>query len=249
MRFLAMSMLLGGLISGGASAQSRAEGLETRNISVGDQSYQYQVYVPTKLRGVKNAPVILFLHGIGQRGHGGFLPRSGAAGTIALGYLDQAPAVVLLPQCSNGRYWHNADMDQMVMAELAATVEEFTADPDRVYLTGVSMGGYGAWHLASQHPQMFAALVSICGGSPLTMGDRFNPIASKVGTTPTWVFHGAEDRVVPVDESRQMVEALRKVKGNRVRYSEYKGVGHNVWMNALAEPELMPWLLEQRRGK
>ena len=126
------------------------------------------------------------------------------------------------------------------------TITEFGADARRVYLAGVSMGGFGAWHFASQHPRRFAAVVSICGGSPVVSGDRFGTVARGVGRTPVWVFHGAEDRIVPVSESRRMVEALRAVEGSRVRYSEYAGVGHNVWMNALAEPGLLPWLFEQR---
>lgn len=134
----------------------------------------------------------------------------------------------------------------MVMAELDRTVTEFGADAKRIYLTGVSMGGFGAWHFASQQTGRFAAIVSICGGSPLTSGDRFAPVASRVGHTPAWVFHGEDDSIVPVSESRQMVKALNSIEGSRVRYSEYKDVGHNVWLKALAEKELLPWLFEQR---
>jgi predicted peptidase len=108
------------------------------------------------------------------------------------------------------------------------------------------MGGFGAWHMAAQHQGKFAAIVAICGGSPLRNDDRFAPIARRVGTTPAWVFHGEDDRIVPVSESRQMVKALIKaVGGSRVRYNEYKGVGHNVWLKVLGEAELMPWLLAQ----
>lgn len=131
------------------------------------------------------------------------------------------------------------------MQSLEQTIAEFGADPERLYLAGVSMGGYGTWHLASEHPRKFAAIVSICGGSPLREGDRFASVARRVGQTPTWVFHGEADRIVPVSESRQMVEAIKAIKGN-VRYSEYEGVGHNVWLNALGERELLPWLLMQR---
>ena len=106
------------------------------------------------------------------------------------------------------------------------------------------MGGYGAWHLAAEHPHKFAAIVSICGGSPLYEGERFNAIARRVGKTPVWVFHGSDDRVVPVTESRQMVEALKANKGD-VRYNEYEGVGHNVWLKVLTERELLPWMLRQ----
>lgn len=248
MKFLAWSILLGGLLGGAppASAQDGRSGLLTRTVRTDGRSYSYQVYVPAKVKAQANPPVIIFLHGIGQRGEGGFLPTSGPAIGIARRYLEQVPAIILLPQCRQGLYWHSPEMERMVMAALDQTVTEFSANSKRLYLTGVSMGGFGAWHLASQQSGRFAALVSICGGSPLTSGDRFGPIARGIGQTPVWVFHGADDRIVPVSESRQMVAALKEVKGSRVRYNEYPGVGHNVWMKALAEPGLLPWLLEQR---
>ena len=245
MHALLLSLLLGS-VSGTAAPADAQSGLLTRTVSVGDHSYTYQVYVPSALRGKKDVPVILFLHGIGQRGEGGFVPAKGAAGVLARQYLEKVPAVVLLPQCSKGHYWNDPEMERMVMAEVEQTAREFGADAKRLYLTGVSMGGFGAWHMAAAHPSKFAAVVSICGGSPLRTGDRFAPIARKVGSTPVWVFHGSDDPVVPVTESRQMVEALKHVEGNRVRYSEYKGVGHSVWLNALGERDLMPWLLAQR---
>jgi predicted peptidase len=243
-----LSLLLGGLLSTTtASASSGQEsGLLSRNAKVGTTSYVYQVYVPAKLQGQKNLPVILFLHGIGQRGAGGFLPTEGVQAGMLRHYLEQIPAIVVLPQCRQGSYWTDPEMDEMVMKSLAQTVSEFGADPERLYLTGVSMGGFGAWHLASEYPERFAAIVAICGGSPLRSGDRFAPIARKVGQTPAWLFHGSDDRVVPVSESRQIVAALKAIKGN-VRYNEYEGVGHNVWLKALAEQELIPWLLKQHR--
>ena len=246
MKALLLSLLLGAVSNTSARTDAQS-GLLTRTINVGNKSYTYQVYVPSSLRGKQDVPVILFLHGIGQRGEGGFVPVKGAGAALARQYLERVPAIVLLPQCSRGRYWHDAEMERMVMAELEQTAQEFGADAKRLYLTGVSMGGYGAWHIAAAHPQKFAALVSICGGSPLRSGDRFTPIARKVATTPVWVFHGSDDAVVPVTESRQMVEALKHVEGNRVRYSEYNGVGHSVWLNALGERDLMPWLLAQHR--
>lgn len=248
MRALVLPLMLGGFLAAGSSAAAREpkSGLLTRTVTVGEESYTYQVFVPARLAGQRNLPVILFLHGIGQRGEGGLIPADGTAGAFARQYLEQVPAVALIPQCRKGRYWHDPEMERMVMAELEQTREEFGADPKRLYLAGVSMGGFGAWHLAAEHPGKFAAVVSICGGSPLTAGDRFAPIARKVGRTPVWVFHGSEDRVVPVSESRRMVEALKSLEGSRVRYSEYEGVGHNVWLKALAEPGLLPWLLGQR---
>lgn len=248
MHFIPLSILLSSFLAFAAPAgaeERNSGGLLTRTVKVGQHSYDYQVHVPAKLQGREKLPVILFLHGIGQRGEGGYVPTTGAAGAFVRRYLEQVPAVVLLPQCRRGQYWQSPEMEQMVMAELDRTLMEFGADARRIYLTGVSMGGFGAWHLASQQTGRFAAIVSICGGSPLTGGDRFSPVASRVGHTPAWVFHGADDRVVPVSESRQMVKALNSIEGSRVRYSEYKDVGHNVWLKALAEKELLPWLLEQ----
>jgi len=107
------------------------------------------------------------------------------------------------------------------------------------------MGGYGVWHFAAQHPGKFAALVSICGGSPITEGERFSPIAEKGGATPARVFHGADDKIVPVNESRQIVKAIEAIGGN-VKYTEYENVGHNVWLNVIGEKDLLPWVLAHR---
>src|ERR671917_419708 len=248
MLVIIIPLLLSGFLAAGSSpaAKDVKSGLLTRTVKVGGESYTYQVFVPASLAGKKDVPVILFLHGIGQRGEGGFLPSDGAAGGFLPPYLAQIPAPALLPPCRQGEYQHDPEMGRMVVAELEQTAAEFSADPKRLYLAGVSMGGFGAWHLAAENPGKFAAIVNVCGGSTLTRGDRFTPIARKIGRTPVWVFHGGEDRVVPVTESRGMVEALKRVEGSRVRYSEYKGVGHNVWLNVAAEPGLLPWLLAQR---
>ena len=240
------SLVAGGLTSLNPLGKSKGAGAEIqqRTVRVGGKDYNFQVFIPTELAGQQELPVIVFLHGIGQRGAGGVIPTEGAGGALVRHYLEQVPAIIVVPQCRQGSYWTDPLMTQMVMQALEQTVREFRADPARVYLTGVSMGGYGVWHLASQHPRQFAALVAICGGSPLQSGERFSTIAQEVGQTPAWVFHGADDRVVPVTESREMVKAMQ-ANHAPVRYSEYTGTGHNVWMKALAEKELLPWLLAQ----
>ncbi|HXG85787.1 MAG TPA: alpha/beta fold hydrolase [Pyrinomonadaceae bacterium] len=235
--------LVGGLISNAVSGAGKGT-LENRSVTIDSSVYEYQIYIPARLQNRENTPVIVFLHGIGQRGSGGFVPSTGAGGSLVHHYFAQIPAIILLPQCRAGSYWSDPVMDKMVINALAQTVEEFEADEARIYLTGVSMGGYGVWHLAAEYPEKFAALVSICGGSSITNGDRFASVARKVGKTPAWLFHGADDRVVSVTESRQIVEAL-KANGGNIKYNEYAGVGHNVWMNALGEKDLMPWLLAQ----
>jgi len=248
MRSLLFSLLLMGGISITASsvrAEQQRSGLLTRSVKVDAATYDYQVYVPAKIREQAKPPVIVFLHGISQRGEGGYMPAQGGANAMLRGYLEQIPAIVLLPQCRRGLYWHDAEMERMVMGSLRQTVAEFEADETRLYLTGVSMGGFGVWHTAAKHPGKFAALVPICGGSSLAAADRFTPVARGIGRTPVWVFHGADDPIVPVSESRRMVAALKATGGN-VRYNEYAGVGHNVWLNVLGEPDLLPWMLAQQ---
>ena len=235
----AAGVLLANAVKGGEQGS-----VESRTVKVDSVDFAYQVYVPAQIEKAEKLPLIIFLHGIGQRGAGGFVPTSGAGGALARHYLGQVPAIILMPQCSSDRYWSDRTMEQMVMRSLAQTAEEFGADERRIYLTGVSMGGYGVWYFASRHAGRFAALVSICGGSPFIKGDRFDSIVRGVGKTPVWLFPGAADKVVQVSESRQIVAALEAGGGN-VKYSEYEGVGHNVWLNALAEKDLMPWLFRQ----
>lgn len=234
-----------GLAAKGFAGRNQKSSLQTRTVQGASGDGTYQLYVPANLEGQRRVPMIVFLHGIGQRGAGGYIPTEGSVAAIISNQLEQVPAVVLMPQCPSGKYWSDAGADSLVVRALEEVVAELDADPARLYLTGVSMGGYGVWHLAAQHPRRFAALISICGGSPLRTGDRYTPIAQAVGETPAWVFHGADDAVVPVSESRRMVEAIRGAHGN-VRYSEYEGVGHKVWLKVLGERELMPWLMAQR---
>jgi len=229
-----------------ATSKNVGSGLLTRRVRVGGVEYGYQVFVPDTLAGKLDVPLIVFLHGIGQRGEGGFIPNKGAGAIFVRHFLEPLSAVVVIPQCVRTKYWHDPEMEKMVMGTVKKTRTEFAVDPKRIYVIGVSMGGYGAWNLAAEYPEKFAAVVPICGGSPRTTGDRWTSLAEKIGSTPVWAFHGSGDRVVPPSESRNMVEALKKVEGNRVRYTEVEGVGHNVWLNAAADPELLPWLLAQR---
>ena len=206
-------------------------------------NYVYQVYLPPQIRTGEELPLIIFLHGIRERGSGGFI--SGMFAQLVRQYLKAIPAVVLLPQCRPGKFWSDAQMDRMVAGQIEVVAQALSIDAARQYLLGVSMGGYGVWHFAARYPNKFAALVSICGGSPFVNGERFTNLAERIGQTPAWLFHGAQDKIVPVSESRQIAAAIRANQG-RVKYSEYENVGHNVWLNALGEKDLVPWLLAQR---
>ena len=238
--------VLGNFLTTAVSGGNRQGKIESRIVSVDSDRFNYQIYLPPQIQSEKKLPVMIFLHGIRERGSGGFVPTTGAAGAVVRHYFGQVPAIVLLPQCRPGSYWSDSIMEQMVINALAETVEEFGADARRIYLIGVSMGGYGVWHFASRHTGKFAALVSICGGSSMTNGDRFDTLARKIGETPAWLFHGADDTIVPITESRQIVKAL-EANGGSVKYNEYPNVGHNVWLNVLGEKDLLPWLLAQKR--
>jgi predicted peptidase len=239
--------VLGNLLTNAISNSGKQQGkIESRIVGIDSGEFNYQIYTPPQIQNKQSLPVIIFLHGIGQRGSGGIVPTEGTSGAVVRHYFAQVPAIVLLPQCRQGSYWSDPVMNEMVMNALAQTIEELGADAKRIYLIGVSMGGYGVWHFASRYPKKFAALVSICGGSSIRTGDRFDALARRVGETPAWLFHGADDRVVPAEESRQIVKALEA--NGRVKYNEYAGVGHNVWLNVLGEKGLPPWLLAQRQS-
>lgn len=238
------SKILSGIVTSKLSGEKQGDFLK-RELKFDNENYTYQLYLPPQIKSNKDLPLITFLHGIRERGEGGYI--NGMFSTIIKQYLKEIPAAILFPQCRPNVYWTDPKMDKMVTQQIETVMDEFSIDKTRQYLIGVSMGGYGVWHFASEYTENFAALVSICGGSPLTNGDRFSPIAEKIGKTPAWLFHGSEDEVVQVSESRNLTAAIRANDG-RVIYTEYEGVGHNVYLNALGEKELMPWVLSQKLG-
>jgi len=242
-----------------AMGRGHATGFLNRVVTVTGVDYRYQVYVPPSWSKKQKWPVILFLHGAGERGDDGLIQTEVGIGTAIPRHQDRFPAIVVMPQCRAKVWWLDASMEAQALRALDDAMKEFKGDPARVYLTGLSMGGYATWDLGAKATGRFAALVPICGGVILPVhvtgrepgmppaeatGDPYAASAHSIGTTPVWAFHG-DDPVVPVTESRKLVEALRAAGGN-VRYTEYPGVGHNSWEEAYAEPELMPWLLAQR---
>jgi len=227
-------------------------GFLPRTLQSGGERSRYQVYVPATPRGAP-LPVILFLHGSGERGDDGAKQTTVGLGNAVRAYGDSFPAIVVFPQARAGESWRGP-MGERAMRALDATLAELPCDGARVYLTGISLGGSGAWHLALEHPRRFAALAPVCGwldpsALPATLrarggsqGDAHDAAARALRHLPVWVFHGAADAVVPVERSRLMVDALRRA-GADVRYTEYPGVGHDSWNRAYAEPELVPWML------
>ncbi len=234
-------------------------GFLNRKVTVGGLEYKYQVYVPADWTNDHAWPVILFLHGAGERGADGLVQTDVGLAHAIRKNVERFPAIVVIPQCQKGIWWPDPGMENQALAALDAEMSEFHGDPDRVYLTGLSMGGYGTWAMAAQFAGRWAAIAPICGGIKLPSGvqdssrpaqdasvDVYAAAAKKIGKTPAWIFHGDADPLVPVVESRRMVIAL-KANGGDVHYSEYADVGHNSWDKAYADADFVKWLFAQKR--
>jgi predicted peptidase len=239
-----------------AEARKTETGFLDRTVTVAGTEYKYQVFVPDNWTKKTKWPVILFLHGAGERGDDGLIQTEVGIGTAVRRYRDRFPAVIVMPQCRKNVWWAESNMADVAMAALAQAQKEFHGDPARTYLTGLSMGGYGTWYLAGKYPGKFAAIVPICGGILVPDMARqqsaddnapYTEAARKIGKTPTWVFHGGDDPVVPVTESRRMNDAMRAL-GGEVHYTEYPGVGHNSWEKAYAEADFISWMLSKTTG-
>ena len=215
-----------------------------RNVAVQGSNTIYRLYEPPGLEGP--LPVILFLHGAGESGSDGLLQTTVGIGPAIERAPERFPALVVFPQASRGYGWRGFNLEAAVAA-LDDVEQSFDVDRDHVYVTGISMGGYGTWLLALLQPERFAAAVPVCGGldrgaAMLTHAQA----AQRLASMPQWVFHGSRDDIIPAEESRAMVSAL-EAAGADVRYTEYPGVRHNSWDRAYAERELMPWMLRCRR--
>jgi predicted peptidase len=196
----------------------------------------YLIYVPEDYESKDAWPLLLFLHGAGERGDD--LNRVKVHGPPKLIEAGQKfPFVVVAPQCPKGKWWEAAVLTTLI----DSVVENNKIAQDQIFVTGLSMGGFGTWDLAAHTPDRFAAIVPICGGGKPFSTRRFTHL-------PTWVFHGGKDSVVPLKQSEEMVEAL-KARGGNVRLTVYPEAGHDSWTEAYANPELYEWMLAQKRGK
>jgi predicted peptidase len=195
---------------------------------------KYLLYLPKDYDQKASWPLMLFLHGAGERGDDlALVKRYGPPKLIDDG--RQFPFIVVSPQCPDGKSWEPFELTAL----LDEIVEKYKVDQDRICVTGLSMGGFGTWDLASRTPSRFAAAVPICGGG--------NPRRVRaLVNLPIWVFHGAKDKLVPYQRSEEMVEALKKVGGN-VKFTLDPDAGHGIFNKVYAMPELYEWLLQQKR--
>lgn len=189
----------------------------------------------------RSHPLIFFLHGAGERGGNGIgveaVKLHGPPKRVDKKHT--LPFIVLSPQCPLETWW-SSHTDTLMML-LDHILSAYRVDTRRVYLTGLSMGGFGTWHLAALYPQRFAAIAPICGGMPWFVG--LEGAAERMKHLPIWVFHGAKDEVVPIQESRRVVEALKQA-GSSVKFTVYREAGHDSWTKTYASPKLYEWFLQ-----
>ncbi len=225
---------------------------EAKIFSKDGKTIPYRLFVPANYDKTKKYPLVLWLHGSAGRGDdnekqitGGNTPGA----TIWTKPENQAknPAFVVAPQCPVGEYWTSTNAElrpsgqmEMVVELLKDLQKQYSVDADRLYVTGQSMGGYGTWSIIAEYPEMFAAAIPLCGGGNVSKAKNLTKI-------PIWAFHGDADETVSVEKSRNMIEAIKKAGGNP-KYTEYKGIGHAVWVPAFAETELVTWTFSQKRN-
>ena len=197
----ARAVLLLALLSAARPSAAVETGFINKTVEAGGQSMPYVVYVPRDYSARRRWPVILFLHGSGERGDNGLAQTQVGIGTALRLHPERFPCLVVMPQAPNNGNWRGASND-LALKALDAVVDKYHGDRGRLYLTGLSMGGFGAWEIAAAHPDMFAALMPICGGG--------NPaqMAPALKSLPIWVFHGGADPVVPPQRAREMVDAI-----------------------------------------
>jgi predicted peptidase len=239
-----------------AVPQAIVEKFESRMFSDGQGgTLNYRLLKPKNYDAAKKYPLVLFLHGAGERGDNNLQQLKHGTKLFASDeMMEKYPAFVLAPQCPANQKWSDVDwhalncpMPEKASPPMALAIgavdamqKEFSIDADRVYITGLSMGGYGTWDAICRYPGKFAAAAPCCGGG-------YETKASLIAKLPIWVFHGEKDPTVPVVRSRNMIAALKEAGGDP-KYTEYPGVGHNSWDKAYAETALYDWLFAQKRS-
>lgn len=215
---------------------------------------KYRLLKPAAYNADRKYPLVIFLHGAGERGSDNAAQlKHGMREFCKAQWRDKYPCYVIAPQCPENKKWVDVDWStsthdmpaspsqslQLVFELADAMVKDSAVNDNRIYITGLSMGGYGTWDAIARRPNYFAAAIPICGGGDPKTADRF-------ASLPLWCFHGDQDTAVPVKRSRDMIDALKAAGGNP-KYTEYPGVGHDSWSRTYADPAVFQWLFSQLR--
>jgi predicted peptidase len=199
----------------------------------------YLLYLPENDKPGTALPVMLFLHGRGEsNGPLSVVAQWGPPQLVAQG--AKLPYILLSPQCPKEDNWSSPTQQARLIELLDSIVDKFGGDKDRIYLTGLSMGGSGSWRMAADHPERFAAVVPICGGGQTADADKLKSL-------PIWVFCGDQDGVFKANE--ELVQAVKQAGSQSIRFTSLENVGHNSWSAAYATPDLYQWLDRQSSGK
>jgi predicted peptidase len=212
--------------------------LEKKVFEKGKSKLPYRVMKPEGYK--KDAkdvyPLVVFLHGAGERGDDNAAQlKHGVADFAREDRRKKHPCFLIAPQCPKNQFW-NGDL---VLALIDAVAKEFPVDKKRIYVTGLSMGGYATWDLLGRKPDLFAAAIPICGGGDVKKAEKFAKVS-------IWCFHGDKDGAVKVESSRSMIKALEKASG-KPKYTEYEGVGHDSWTRTYSDEKVHEWLFAQKK--
>jgi len=220
------------------------------------QKMPYRLFVPDDYDPKQKYPLLLSLHGAGSRGNDNLRHlRPWVAGWMDEQIQKKHPCIILMPQCPAGEQWVDTPFangsysfseipisKSMKLAKdiFDKVVKERSVDPNRIYVMGASMGGYGAWNFAIRYPDLIAAAVPICGACDPSM-------ANTLKNVPVWAFHGDQDNIVPPSGSKDMIKAIKKIGGTRARITIYEGVKHGSYQIAWRQEELIDWMFSQRK--
>jgi predicted peptidase len=196
----------------------------------------YLLYLPNDYNAEKAWPLIVFLHGAGERGNDlNKVKIHGPSKLVEQG--KDFPFIIVSPQCPEGKWWPNRV--EHVMALIEEISDDYSVDKNRIYLTGLSMGGFGTWTIASTYPERFAAIAPICGGGQPYLGWNLKSM-------PVWAFHGAKDQLVPLKRSQEMVDAVNKAGGS-AKLTVYPEAGHDSWTETYNNDKLYEWFLSHSK--